>query len=218
MGSEAVHQLVHQDVREERVERHVLLLCGRQRDLGDREQDHLELRVLHVLQHHALGALLAHDALVVGQVVGGRLHTAVAIARREHDVDDANWRQGAEFAVPVLRVDRQRVFELLQMRREGLQLLRLGIVSNGDECFERRLGVEPFVFVHLVRTDGRLDRGIELHPGDVARVVVVRHERVGARGQELLERRLGRGVRGLPKVRRRRLPAPPGIRSNTEPP
>ena len=88
------------------------------------------------------------------------------------------------------------------MRREGLQLLRLRIVSNGDECLERRLGVEPFVFVHFVRTDGRLDRGIELHPGDVARVVVVRHERVGARGQELLEGRLGRGVRGLPKVRR----------------
>ena len=58
----------------------------------------VELRVLHVLQHHALGALLADDALVVGQVEGGGLHAAVAVAGREDDVDDADRRQRAELA------------------------------------------------------------------------------------------------------------------------
>ena len=51
---------------------------------------------------------------------------------------------------------------------------RLGIVAQRDEGFERRLVVEPLVLVDLVRPDGRLDRRVELHPGDVAGVVVVR--------------------------------------------
>ena len=55
---QAVHQLVHQDVGEERVEGHVLPVVGRQRHLRDRLKHHAELRLLVVLQHHALRALL----------------------------------------------------------------------------------------------------------------------------------------------------------------
>ena len=55
---------------------------GAERDCRDRHQHLLELRVLHVLQHHALGALFLDDAVVVRQVERGRLHAAVAVAGR----------------------------------------------------------------------------------------------------------------------------------------
>ena len=84
-----------------------------------------------------------------------------------------------------------------------LQLRALDFVANGDEGLERRFGVEPLVLVHLVGPDRRLDRALQLHPGDVAVVVVVRQERVGALGEERLERRLGRERRGLAQQRRR---------------
>ena len=64
------------------------------------------------------------------------------------------------------------------------QLLRLGVVAQRDERFERGLVAEPLVLVGLVRADRRLDRRIELHPRHVAREVVVREERLAraARG------------------------------------
>ena len=83
------------------------------------------------------------------------------------------------------------------MVAECLHPPALRFVANRDEGFERRLAIEPFVLVDLVRTDRRFDRGVELHPRDIARVVVVGEERVGAREQEFLERRIGRELRGL---------------------
>src|SRR5688572_32949487 len=66
--------------------------------------------------------------------------------------------------------------------------------SHGDERLECGLEVEPLVFVDLVRADRGLDRGVELHPGDVALVVVVGEERLRARLEVALQRRLrGRG-------------------------
>src|SRR3712207_8199152 len=63
---------------EERVERHPPLLLGRQRDLRDRQQDLAELRLLHVLQHHALAALLLDHALVVRDRKSTRLNSSHA--------------------------------------------------------------------------------------------------------------------------------------------
>ena len=177
--------------------------AGGERDLADRHEHAVELRVLHVLQHDALGALLLHDPLVVRQVERRRLHAAVAVAGREHDVDDADRRERAELRVAVLRIDWQRVLEFLQVRGERLQLLRLRFVADGDERLERGLEVEPLVLVDLVWTDGRLDRRVELHPRDVAGVVVVVEERVGARRQESLERRLRRQFGRLAQERGR---------------
>ena len=42
-----------------------VLIRGTQGDFADRHEDAVELRVLHVLEHHALGALLLDDAFVV---------------------------------------------------------------------------------------------------------------------------------------------------------
>ena len=112
--AEAVHQLVHQDVGEEGVEGDVAAVGGGQGHLRDRHQHLVELGLLVVLQHHPLAALLADDALVVGQVERGRLHAAIAVAGREHGVDDGDRRQRAELRVAVLRVDRQGVLDRLQ--------------------------------------------------------------------------------------------------------
>ena len=161
----------------------VLPIVSGQGHHADRLKHHLELRLLVVLQHHPLRALLGDHALVVGQVEGRRLHAAIGVARREHRVDDPDRRHRAQLGIAVLRIDRQVVLDVLQLGPEPRQLLRLGIVAERDEGLERRLVVEPLVFVGLVRTDGRLDAGVEAHPGDVAVVVVVAEQR----GRALLE-------------------------------
>src|SRR5688572_31114652 len=57
--------------------------------------------------------------------------------------------------------------------------------SHGDERLECGLEVEPLVFVDLVRADRGLDRRVELHPGDVALVVVIGEERSEEHTSEL---------------------------------
>ena len=89
-------------------------------------------------------------------------------------------RERAELRAAELRIDRQRVLESLQFRAEHAELLRLGIVAQRDERFERGLVAEPDVLVGLVRADRRLDRRVQLHPRHVAGVVVVAEEAVGA--------------------------------------
>ena len=101
--AEAVHQFVHQDVREEHVERDVRLIARGERHLRDRLQDAAEFRLLHVLQHDALRALLANHAFVVRQVVGRGLHAAVGVAGGEDDVHDADRRERAKLRIAQLR-------------------------------------------------------------------------------------------------------------------
>ena len=83
-----------------------------------------------------------------------------------------------------------------------LQLRGLRLVPHRDVRLERGLVVEQLVLVDLVRADGRLDGALQLHPGHVAVVVVVREKRVGALGEERLQRRLGRQLRRLAQQRR----------------
>ena len=187
----------------ERLERKVLLIGGREDHLRDRCERLGELRVLHVLQHDALAALFADHALVVRQVERGRLHAVVAVARGVNFVDDDDRRRAAESRVSVLWIDRQVVLDVLQFARELLQLRALAFVLDCDERLERRLRVEPLVFVHFVRPDGWLDRPFQIHPGHVAVVVVVREKRVGALRQKRCQRRLVRERRRLAQQRRR---------------
>ena len=188
---------MHQDVREERVERERRLIGGGERQLRDRHQHLVELRLLEVLQQHALGALLGDDLLVVRQVEGGGLHAVIRVAGRKHDVDDADRRVAAELGAAELRIDRQAILQVLQLAAEALELRRLVAVGERDERFERRLEVEPLVLVDLVGPDGRLDGRVELHPRDVARVVIVADEGVGALLQERLQGRLLGQLRGF---------------------
>ena len=166
VGAEPMHQLVHEDVRKEGLEGDVL----------------------------AIGEGKDH-ALVVGQVVGRRLHAAVAVAGGEDEVDHADGGERAQGRVAQRGRDGQVVLDVLQLRPEAGQLGRLRLVAHGDEGLEGGLGVEPLVLVDLVGPEGRLDAGVELHPGHVRVVVVVREEGLRAPGQERLQGGL-RGQRG----------------------
>ena len=64
--------------------------------------------------------------------------------------------------------------------------------------------IEPLVFVDLVGPDGRLDRAFQLHPGNVALVVIVAQEGFRARGEKTLQGRLARGLWPLRARARRR--------------
>jgi len=75
---------------------------------------------------------------------------------------------------------------------EEPQLGRFGIVANVHVRFERSLVAEDIVVVRFVGADGDVDGRVQVHPRDVAVVIVVGAECRGARGQELLERRVVR--------------------------
>ena len=169
--------------------------AGRQRDAADGQQHVLELRLLDVLEQRALGADLLGDAFIVGEVERGSLHRLVGVAGAEDDVDDADRRHAAQLRVAQLGVDGQVVLDVLQRPRQLRQLGGLGVVAHGDVGLERRLGAEPAVFVDLVRADGRLDAGVELHPRHVAVVIVVGQERGRPLVQERAQRRLLGGAR-----------------------
>ena len=157
----------------------------------------VELRPLRVLQHHALAALLRDDTLVVRQVVGRGLDAAVALPGGEDDVHHADGSHPPELRVAEGGVDGQAVLEPLELRGEAGELRRFQVVADGDEGLEGGLVAEPAVVVGLVGPDRGLERGVLLHPGDVARVVVVRQERRGARLEEGPQRLLGRRGRSL---------------------
>src|SRR5262249_46872228 len=103
----------------------------------------------------------------------------------------------SELRIAIPRVEWKIVFNLLQLRAEARQLAGFLLVADGDEGFEGSLVVEPLVLVHLVGADGRLDAGVELHPGDVAVVVIVGQERLRPFLEKRLERRLARERRRL---------------------
>ena len=96
----------------------------RQHASGDRYQNALELRLLNVLQHDALATLFVDHALVVRQIEGGGADAVRAVARRVDLVHHADRRRRAQLRIAVLRIDRQVVLDLLQVRREVLQACR----------------------------------------------------------------------------------------------
>ena len=194
---EPVHKLVHEDVGEERIERDVRLVGGSEDAFRDRNEHMRELRFLGVFQHHAFRAFLGDDTLVVGEIKGGGLDAAVGVAGAEDEIDDANRRVAAKLRAAVARIEREIVFELLQVLAETGEFGGLGLVGDGDERFESGFEIEPFVLVNLVGPDGGFDRRVEFHPRDIAVVVVVVEEGGGAFFEEGFERGLRGGIGGL---------------------
>ena len=187
----------------------------------------VELRPLRVLQHHALAALLGDDPLVVR--AGCRPRSGRPLLPWPEEKTTSTTRIGAmpaELRVAEGGVDRQPVLEPLQLRGEAGELRRLLLVAHGDERLEGRLVAEPAVVVGLVGPDRGLERRVELHPGDVARVVVVGEEGRRALLEEGPQRRLRRSrprpraaapppARARPGTRRcraRRVSVPAGVR------
>ena len=96
-------------------------ICRRQRALRDRREHFLELRFLEVLEQYALRAFLRHHPLVVRQIEGGGLHAVIGVAGREDDVYDADRRIAADLRFAKALVDRQVVFQILQLAAEALR-------------------------------------------------------------------------------------------------
>ncbi len=188
---QAVHQLVHQDVGEERLEGDLLRSAGASATLLMGTSTLANFASCTFFSIVRLVPISLRDALVVGQVERRGLDAPVGVTRAEDRVHHPDGRHRPDLRVPQLGIDGQVVLDVLQLARELRQLRGLGVVAQGDERLERRLGVEPAVLVDLVRADGRLDAGVQLHPGHVAGVVVVGQERRRPRLQERLQRRLG---------------------------
>ena len=206
--AEAVHQLVHQDVREERVEADL----ARDRPRASATAEIGTSTFWNFASCTFFSITRFEPFSVMTRSSFGRLNAAVCTPRLPSPPvkTTLTTRIGASapsFGLRYFGIDGQRVLEPLQLGAEHAELLRLGVVAQRDERFERRLVAEPLVFVGLVRADRRLDRGVELHPGHVAGVVVVREKRVGAQLEELLQRRLRRQRGGLAAAPRRRRPA-----------
>ena len=203
MRPQPVHQLMRQDVGKERLEADIDHRRLGQRPPRDGQEHASELRLLHILQHDSLAALLLDHAVVVGQIVGRGLHAVSAIPRTDDLVHNSNRRSRTQLGVPVLRIDGQIVFDLLQMLGENRELGRLLIIAQVYVRFESRLVAEQFVIVSFVRTNRDIQRRIEVHPRHVAFVIVVGKKSVRSQVQEFLERRVvGQPRRFSKQVRR----------------
>ena len=89
----------------------------------------------------------------------------VAIACGKDLIHDANRRKCADLRIAVLRIDRQAVFNLLHMATEEIEFRGFSIVTQIDVGFEPGFVSEQLVVVRLIRSDGDVKRGIEIHPG-----------------------------------------------------
>ena len=192
--TEAVHQLVGQDVREERLERDVGLL---RRGRGQRPRSASgSSSNFASCTFFSMTRLLPFSAVTRSSL--GRLKAAVCTPARASppmttSIHDPDRRHGAELRVPV-GGSIGRLFSIsCRWAENSASLCGLLVVPQGDEGLERRLIIEELVHVDLVRTDGRLDRAVEVHPGDVALVVVVA---TGTRPRAVCRNRFGAGVVG----------------------
>ncbi len=182
--TQPVAQFVRQYVSKKQVKIDVALLVSGQHALRDGNQRALELCLLHILQHDALAAFFRDDPLVVGKVVGSGLHSVIAVSGADHFVYDADGGLGADLGIAILCVERQVVLDLLKVLGERSQLGAFRVVTDIDVRFIRGLIAKQFVVVGLVRTNGDVERGVKVHPRDVAFVIVIGQEGSGAGAEE----------------------------------
>ena len=200
---QAMRELVRQDVEKEGVKIDVSARRVREQPSGDGHEDGLELRLLDVLEHHPLAALLRHHHLVVGQVEGRRLDAVRRVARVEELIDHGNGRQRPEVAPLVFVGHGQAHLDLAEMPRDHLQPLALRPVAQAEVGLKGGLQPHRLVEIGLVGPDGQVDVAVELHPGDLTRSVVVAQKRLGAGSEKLLERSVVGEFSRAPQMPRR---------------
>src|SRR4029077_21118725 len=118
----------------------------------------------------------------------GSLHSMRAVAGTDDFIHYADWCCSTQLGIAILLVDGQVVFDLLQMLGERREFRSLRVVAKAHVSLERSLVAEDFVVVRLVGADGYVQSSIQIHPRQVAVVVVVGEERIGPRGKKLLQR------------------------------
>ncbi len=88
-------------------------------------------------------------------------------------VDHADWRAPADLGILIFRIHGQVVLDILHVPAEELKLRGFGVVPQIDVGFVGRFIAEQLVIIGFVRPDSDIERRIQIHPGDVARVVVI---------------------------------------------
>ena len=124
---------------------------------------------------------------IVRQIERSSLHSLCRFASDDNFIHHTNRRKCPEFRVTVFFVDGKIVFQLLQRAAELCQLLCLFIIAERDERLERRFVIEHFIHIYFIRTNRRLDWAVEIHPRDVAGIVIIADERVRAFRQECFQ-------------------------------
>ena len=160
----------------------------------------MHARVHEVLEEDFLRALLLVDARIVRQVVGDRLVAVTEIAGAKRRVHHFHRRDVAAHRRAILRRERQRLLDVGHPALVEIEVAALGVVADHHRGAVRRLHAEQIVEVRLVRREDDVDlRALQIDPRDVARVVVVGEERVGAQPQKAREALVGRKVGGPPQ-------------------
>ena len=130
MRSETVHQFVGHDVSEKRFEIYVDHRLPGEHSARDREQHATKLGFLNVSQHHPLAALLVHYTFIIGQIVCSGRDVMIAVSGAENLIDHHGRRGGSQFRIAVLGVNRQIVFDLLQVGGENREFLRFRVIAE----------------------------------------------------------------------------------------
>ena len=114
------------------------------------------------------------------------------VAGGDNFIHHSDRSQRPQLRILVLRIQGPVVLDLLDVVGEILHLRRFLLVAQRNVSLEGCLVAEQIIVVRFVRTDGNVDRRIELHPSHIARVVVVCAEGLGAQRQEIFERGIRR--------------------------
>ena len=128
------------------------------------------------------------DARIVGEIVGHRLVAVAQVAGAIGRVHHFHRREVTAFGGAVGGVDGQRVLNLGHVLLVDGQLAALLFVADQDGgavgCFHARQIVE----VGFIRGEDDVELGVfEVQPGEVALVVIVGEQGVGAQAQEVGE-------------------------------
>ena len=126
---EPVHQLVDENVREERFERQVALIAGGRTTFEIGRSVFANFASCTFFSITRLVPFSRTTRSSFGQVERRGLNAAVAVARGVDLVDHDDRRQRAQLRVALLRIDRQVVLDVLQLAGESLQLGGLGLVA-----------------------------------------------------------------------------------------
>ena len=122
---------------------------------------------------------------IVRQVIRHRLVAMPEIARAIRRIHHLHGRGMTLLRRTVLGGQRQRILDLGHVFLKDRQIAALFFVTDQDRRAVRRLHAQQVVEISLIRGEDDIElRIIQLQPGNVAGVVVVRRKRVGAQAQE----------------------------------
>ena len=162
-------------------------------------------RVHEVLEEDLLRSLLRVDARVVGQIVRHGLVAVVQVARAQRRIDDLHRRRLALLRRPVFRWNRQRLLHRRLLLAIQVELAALRLIANQDRASIGGLHSEDTVEIRLIRRKDQIDLWIfQVEPRNIARVVIVGQQGLGAQVQIVSKGRVIAQLRRRAQIHRHR--------------